>query len=197
MRFRTAFVVIAFFGASGAATAQHGGPAAAGPGAAPREVSQYDFFVGDWDLKVEVPATSLATKIHGMPKLVGTWKVRKALDGWGVEDDLRITDLAGNPASMAHAVRYYDRATKRWIVSSLEVYRGRFSTATGVWRGKEMVMTSAGRDADGKAMLLRTRLFDITPTTFRYQQDKSDDNGKSWDEGTLRIQAKRARSRSE
>jgi hypothetical protein len=195
MRFRTAFVVIAFFGAATTAGAQHGTPVVAGPGTAPREVSQYDFLVGDWDLKVQVPATSLATKVHGMPKLVGTWKVRKGLDGWGLEDDLRITDIAGNPASMAHAIRYYDRATKRWIVSALEVYRGRFSTATGQWNGKEMVTTSVSKDADGKPIMLRTRVFNITPTSFSYQQDKSDDNGKSWDDWTLKIQAKRAGSR--
>jgi hypothetical protein len=197
MRFTMALMTLALAIAPSAAMAQHGTTVAAPPSSPPREASQYDFMIGDWELKVEVPPPSFAARIHGVPKLVGTWKVRRALDGWGIEDDLHVTDMAGNPSSFAHAMRYYDRTSRKWIISSLEVYRGRYSTATGEWRGREMISTSTSKDAEGKTYMLRTRLYDITPSGFRFQQDRSEDNGKSWKEGTLKIEAHRAGAKSD
>jgi hypothetical protein len=196
MRVLFAFVTMSLFVAPAAAVAQHGGIAVAPAGSVPREVSQYDFLVGDWDLTVEVPPSSFAARIHGMPKLVGTWKARRALDGWGLEDDLRITDEAGNPAALLHSVRYYDRNVKHWVISSLDVYRGGFRTGSADWRGNFMLLGGNGTGPDGKPYVTRTRIYDITPTSFKFQQDRSDDGGKSWQEGTLKIAAKRVGSKS-
>lgn len=173
--------------------AQHGGSGAA-PSAvvAPKEASQYAFLIGDWDLTVKVPATSLAARIHGMPKIVGTWSARRALDGWGIVDDLRITDIAGNPNAMLHATRYFDRTTGKWVISALDVYRGRFTTATGELRNGEMQTASSGTDANGKPYMLRTRMFDVKANSFRYVQDRSEDGGRTWTEGTLTIEARRS-----
>ncbi len=197
MRVVLALVSMSLLAAPVRAHAQHGGTTLAPVGTAPREVSQYDFMVGDWELDVHPAATSLATRIHGMPKLVGTWKVRKALDGWGLEDDLRITDEAGNPSALVHSVRYYDRGLRRWIISGLDVYRGKFTTSTADWRGNTMELASTGKDPDGKVYMVRTHIYDITPTGFRFLQDRSEDLGKSWKEGTLKIEARRAGSRSD
>lgn len=174
-----------------ATRAQHGGGQGAPSRTAPREASQFDFLVGEWELDVRVPASGLAQRLHGVPKLVGTWKAWRALDGWGIEDELRITDAAGNPSGFTRSVRVYDAVAKRWAISSLDVYGARFTSVTAVWRDGAMHLTSRGTDRDGKAYVSRTRLYDITPTTFRFQQDRSFDDGKSWTEGTLRIQAKR------
>ena len=171
--------------------AQHGGGPANLAVNAPKEVSQLDFLVGDWDLDVKVPATTFAAKIHGMPKLVGTWRVRKALDGWGIEDDMKITDVAGNPKSLVHAVRYFDRNTRRWAISGLDVYRGKFSTSTAEWRSGEMHVSGSGKDADGKTYMIRTRLYDISPTAFKFRQERSADQGRTWKEA-ISIEARRA-----
>lgn len=196
MRAFSAFVTMSLFLSPAPAVAQHGGMTVAPAGSAPREVSQYDFLVGDWDLTVEVPPTSFATRIHGMPKLVGTWKARRALDGWGLEDDLRITDEAGNPTALLHSVRYYDRNVRHWVISSLDVYRGRFSNASADWRGNFMLLGGNGIGVDGKPYVTRTRIYDITPGSFKFQQDRSGDGGKSWQEGTLKINAHRVGSKA-
>ncbi len=39
--------------------------------------------------------------------------------------------------------------------------------------------------------MTRTRYYDITADAFRMQQDRSTDNGKTWEEGVLTIDAKR------
>ena len=73
----------------------------------------------------------------------------------------------------------------------LDVYRGRFTTAEGSWTNGTMTLTSAGTDAEEKPMLTRSRFYDITPATFKYQTDRSLDGGRSWETAILRIDAKR------
>lgn len=173
------------------ARAQHGAAAPQAPASAPAEARQHDFLVGQWELVVKVPPAGLAQRIHGVPRLVGTWKAWRAFDGFGVEDELRITDEAGNPRSLSHALRYYDRSARTWSITVLDVYRGRLTSATGEWKDGRMVHSGRGIDPEGKPALVRSRFHDITPTSFKWQQDRSSDNGKTWSEGTLRIVARR------
>ena len=64
------------------ARGQHGDGAAPSR-IAPRDASQFDFFIGQWELVVKPAATTLAARIHGAPKLLGSWKAWRTLDGWG------------------------------------------------------------------------------------------------------------------
>ena len=172
-------------------TAQHGDPSAAQAPSAPAEARQHDFLLGQWELSVKVPATSLATRLHGMPKLVGSWKGWRAFDGYGIEDELRITDASGNPVTLVHSLRYYDRTTRKWSITALDVYRGKVSTLSATWGKGTMLQESRGVDQEGKPYLARARFIEITPTAFRFRQDRSYDDGKSWKEDTLVIEAKR------
>jgi hypothetical protein len=170
--------------------AQHGGDAPA-LRSAPAEAKQFAFLVGQFELVVRPKATTLVTKIHGVPKLVGTWTGWRALDGFGIEDDLRITDRSGNPRAFSHTVRYYDVATHHWINSAIDPYRGVFTTGTAEWKDNAMIVTSRGTDTDGKAYVSRVLYTEITPTSFKFRQDRSSDDGRTWDEGVLTIEAKR------
>ena len=191
MRFATKWFLVALLLVPSWAAAQHGGgPAGAAP-AAPAEARQYDFLVGQWDLKVKVPATSLATRIHGMPRLVGTWKAWRAFDGYGIQDELRITDASGNPMNLTHSLRFYDRTIRRWTITALDVYRGKVTPLTSTWAEGRMNQESEGVDQEGKAFLARARFTDISPTAFTFRQDRSYDGGKSWKEDTLVIEATR------
>ncbi|HYW31790.1 MAG TPA: hypothetical protein VE869_09810 [Gemmatimonas sp.] len=172
------------------AGAQHGGGSSPNT-QPPREASQYAFLIGQWDVTVTPKATTLATRIHGMPKLRGTWKAWRALEGFGVEDELRVVDAAGNPQLLTHFVRVYDGTARVWKVSAVDVYRATMTMSTAQWQGTEMRSTSTGMDADGKPYLTRTTLMAITPTSFRSKQDRSTDNGRTWTENYLVIDAKR------
>ncbi len=173
------------------ALAQHAGGGAPPQTTAPREASQFDFLVGQWDLTVRPLVPGLAARIHGSPRLGGTWKAWRSLDNWGVEDDLRIVDGSGNPMSLGHSVRVYDATAQKWSQTTLDVYRARFTAATAEWQGNRMVLTGHGTDAEGKAYVLRTTFSDITATAFKFQQDRSYDDGRTWTEGVLRIEARR------
>jgi len=158
---------------------------------APAEARQFDFLIGQWELEVKPKVGGLAAMIHGTPKLVGTWKAWRGFDGFGIEDELRVSDASGNPRSLNHALRAWDRTQNRWTVVGLDVYRSHVSEANAQWQGGEMQVTGSGVDAEGKSYQSRTRYFDIAAGHFRMQQDRSYDNGQTWDEAILAIDAKR------
>jgi hypothetical protein len=174
-----------------AAHAQHSGGAPGPATKAPREATQYDFLVGQWELTVTPKVSGLAARIHGVPKLHGSLRAWRALDGWGIEDEMRVVDQSGNPQALTHFVRIYDPAAKRWSIVAVDVYRQRLTQSTAQWDGTAMTSLGDGRDGEGRSYQTRTRISGITPTSFRYQQDRSYDSGKSWDEALLTIDARR------
>jgi hypothetical protein len=172
--------------------AQHAGGGTARPSpTAPREAAQFSFLIGQWDLTVTPKVSSLAARIHGAPKLLGTWKAWRMVDGFGVEDELRIVDGSGNPSALSHALRLYSVADAKWVITGVDAYRGTVSSSTGTWNGSQMIIAGTGTDAEGKPYLTRTRFYDITATSFKFQQDRSSDTGRTWDEGALKIAARR------
>ena len=173
------------------AAAQHAGNAGPTPIVAPKEGTQFDFLVGQWELTGRPLATTLAQRLHGVGKLPGTWKAWRALDGWGLEDELRLTDASGNPVLFTHTVRYYNSTARRWTLNAIDVYKGIISTPTAEWRGDEMIVSGSGKEPDGRAYISRGTYSKITPTSFTYRLDRSYDNGKKWTEGVTRIDAKR------
>lgn len=186
-------VVVASLLVAGSAHAWHGGSQQAPSRTAPPEAAQFNFLVGQWGLVVKPAASGLAQKVHGTPKLMGTWKAWRDFDGWGVEDELRITDASGNPLSLSHAMRYYDATVNKWRSVGLDVYRSVVSNSIAEMRGSVMVSNSSGRDAAGKAYLSRSRYADITGDSFIFVQERSTDNGKTWNDN-LTIEAKRTAS---
>ena len=183
------FVTLAALATS--ATAQHGREVAPLQTTAPAGASQFEFLVGQWEIVAEPRVEGLAARIHGNPRLPGTWKAWRAFDGWGIEDELRLTDASGNPRALTHAVRVYDATARQWKVSSLDVYRSSFLTATAEWREGEMHVEARGTDPQGRSFVLRSLFHDITANGFRLQQDRSYDDGRTWTEGFLKVEAKR------
>lgn len=180
------FLVVLFW--SLVASAQQGPP----PSSPPAEAKQFDFLIGQWELDVKPKINGLVAMIHGTPKLVGIWKATRAFDGFGIDDEMRIIDSSGNPASLSHALRVYSPSEHHWVIAGIDAYRGRASNSTGEWRDGEMIVNGTSIDSEGKPVLTRARFGDIKPDSFRLQQDRSSDNGASWDEAVLVIEAKRA-----
>jgi hypothetical protein len=183
-------LMVALVFAPMAAWAQHGGEAPRDT-RAPRDAAQFNFMVGAWSLEVKPKATSLAARIHGAPRMQGTWKAWRALEGWGIEDELRITDASGNPVALTHFVRVFDPSSRRWNVSALDVYRAKFTASTAQLQGEQILTSTQNVVVDGKPALSRARITDMTPNGFRYHQDRSTDGGRSWTEDVVLIDAKR------
>ena len=159
--------------------------------------SQFDFMIGQWQLDVVPKVSGLAAAMHGVPKLTGTWKAWRAAGEAGIHDELRIVDGSGNPSSIIASRRTYDPKLHKWIANSTDRARSRTATATGEWLKNEIVLVGKVTDSQGDTYLTRSRFYDITPSGFRYQQDRSDDNGRTWDEGRLKISARRVSTQSQ
>lgn len=172
--------------------AQHASPAADAGVRAPQEARQFDFLIGQWELKVTPKVNSLAAKIHGVPKMTGLWKAWRAMDGWGIEDELRIVDASGNPKALSHVLRVFDPESKHWKNVAVDAYNGAVSQSTAAWDGAVMLVSGQGTDGDGKAYHSRVVFRDITPNRFSWRADRSYDLGKTWTEGVLTIEAKRS-----
>jgi hypothetical protein len=158
----------------------------------PHEASQYDFLVGEWTLAITPKVSGLVARIHGVPRVRGTWKGSRALDGWGEEDELRIVDEAGNPIAYTHFIRIYDPKARHWIVTAIDVTRQGVTTSVSQLQGKEMLSSADGIDPAGKPYRSRTHITDISATGFHFSQDISHDGGATWDDGHLVMDARRA-----
>lgn len=161
----------------------------------PREASQWDFLIGDWELDVRPKVSGLAAALHGAPRLAGHWRAWRAFDGFGIADELRIVDASGNPVALNHALRAWDPVQRRWAVVVLDVYRGRVTQASAQWQDGEMRQQGQGSAPDGKPLLTRTRLHDIGSDRFALRQDRSADGGASWDDAVLVMHARRSAPR--
>jgi hypothetical protein len=156
----------------------------------PAEAKQFDFLLGQWQLEVHPKVSSLAAIIHGAPRLLGTWRAQRTSDGLGIEDEMQIVDASGNPISLNRAQRVYAPAQGLWKISGRDVTHDRSSEATGKWQGGEMRVDGHFSDAE-RTTLTRTRYYGISADAFHMQQDRSIDNGQTWEEASLTIDAKR------
>ena len=173
------------------AQAQHGGGGAPTALVPPAEAAQFGFLVGQWEVTAKPKATTLAQRLHGVKAVTGTWKAWRALDGWGLEDELRLTDASGNPLLLTHTMRYYDRGARRWTNAAIDVYKGVSAQSTAVWRDAEMTISGRGTDDAGRAFLSRATFSRITASSFSYRLDRSFDAGKTWTDGVTIISATR------
>ncbi len=168
------------------AFAQNDAPASAGDGA-----KQFDFLLGQWELDVHVKTGGIAAMIHGTPKLSGTWRAWRAVDGRAIEDELRIVDASGNPLTLDRALRFYSADEKRWKTAGIDLQHSRTYESVGQFQDGEMRVEGRSTESEGKQTSTRTRYLDITADAFRLLQERSTDGGKTWEETGVTIEAKR------
>ncbi|AIF48832.1 hypothetical protein [Dyella japonica] len=164
------------------------------PAARATESHQFDFLLGQWQVKGEVKATGLFALIHGAPKLSGHWKAWHAVDGQGIEDELRLTDASGNPLPPVQFTRIFSREENCWKITVLDAAEGHAQPSTGHWQDGDMVVTGNAADHEGKHYQSRTHFTAITSTGFRMVQDRSYDEGKTWETAYVTLNASRTGS---
>jgi hypothetical protein len=165
----------------------------AAPGAATPS-HQFDFLLGEWEVSVSPKVSTLAAMIHGTPKLVGHWKAWRAFDGRGIEDELAVTDTSGNPIQQTRSLRVFDAEAAHWVIVSLDGLRAHPGESTGSVQKGVLQVDGKGVSGDGTAYLARSRYEDIGAEGFRLRQDRSFDNGATWEEDAIVVDAKKART---
>lgn len=154
-------------------------PPQATPGAAPGD-GQHDF---DWEIGAwKTDLRRLAKPLSGSREWVeytGTSVVRKVLDGRANLVELRVAGPAGTIEGVS--LRLYNPQAGQWSLhyagarsgTLTRPVHGGFRNGRGEFYGQE--------DLDGKAILVRFVISDITTDSARFEQAYSDDGGRHWE----------------
>jgi len=183
---RRALILACWMGCVFAPAAAYGASAAAA-----LEARQFDFLIGQWQVSGTAKASGLIAMIHGQPRLAGSWKAWRTADGEGIADELTLTNAAGTTVSAVHFTRSFSREENCWKIQGRDAYKGALPPATARRQGDEMLVTSSGTTPEGKHYRNRTHYLAITPTAFRMVQDRSYDEGKTWDTGAVTLDVRR------
>lgn len=184
---RRVFILTCWLCCTVAATAADATGVASGP-----EARQFDFLIGQWKVSGEAKTSGLLALIHGTPKLVGNWKAWRV--AYGIEDELTLTDASGNPISAVHFTRSFSREENCWKITSRNSHGGSASPATARLQDNEMLVMGSGTSSKGKHYRSRTHYSAITPVSFRMVQDRSYDEGKTWEDAALTLDVRRTGS---
>jgi hypothetical protein len=144
----------------------------------------FDFEIGSWTTRL----SRLLRPMTGSTEWVdyeGTSVVRTV---WGGLANLVELDVKG-PAGRIQALslRLYNPETGQWTLnfagsgsgSMTPPAIGAFTDGRGEFYGEEML--------DGRPILVRFSISDITPSSCRFEQTFSDDGGKSWEPNWIAI----------
>lgn len=157
-------------------------PAAAGAAAAGMDArdGQHDF---DWEIGAwKTHLRRRLDPLTGSDKWVeyeGTSIVREV---WGGRANLLELDVQG-PAGRIEALslRLYNPATRQWSLNFSNVRTGTMSPPTiGEFRDGRGVFYNQ-ETLNGRAILVRFIISDITPNSARFEQAFSDDGGETWE----------------
>ena len=138
----------------------------------------FDFEIGTWHTHLKRllhPLTGSTT----WTEYDGTTVVRKVLDGRANLVELRVDGPAGHFEGMS--LRLYNPQARQWSLNFASAGGGTLSTPTigefrdgrGEFYDQEML--------DGRAILVRFVISDITKESCHFEQAFSNDGGKTWE----------------
>jgi hypothetical protein len=138
----------------------------------------FDFEIGTWKTSLK----RLLSPLTGSTKWVeyeGTTIVRKVWEGNANLVELDVSGSAGNIKALS--LRLYNPESRQWSLNFANIKGGvmavptigEFKNGRGEFYNQETL--------NGRAILVRFVIFDITPNSCRFEQAFSDDGGKTWE----------------
>jgi hypothetical protein len=144
----------------------------------------FDFEIGTWKTHLSRRLNPL-TGADRWVEYEGTTVVREV---WGGRANLVELDVEG-PAGRIEALslRLYDPESRQWSLNFANSRGGTMSPPTiGEFRNGRGEFYSQ-ETLDGRAILVRFVISDITPASCRFEQAFSDDGGKTWEVNWIAI----------
>ena len=147
--------------------------------AAQRDGQQdFDFEIGNWRTRL----SRLQNPLTGSTAWVeyeGTTVVRKVWDGRANLVELDVSGPAGRIEGLS--LRLYNPESRQWSLNFSNVRGGTLSPPTiGEFKNGRGEFFSQ-ETLNGRAILVRFVISDITPTSCHFEQAFSDDGGKTWE----------------
>ena len=138
----------------------------------------FDFNFGVWTTHIR----RLAHPLSGSKEYIelnGTVSVRKVWDGRAQLEEIETDGPNGHWQGMT--LFLYNPASHQWSQSFVNSASGQFAQGTiGSFKNGRGELYSQDT-YDGRSILVRGLWSDITPNAHRYEEDYSDDGGKSWE----------------
>jgi hypothetical protein len=137
----------------------------------------FDFEIGSWTTEL----SRLVNPLSGSSDWVdyrGTSVVRPVWDGLANLVELDVSGSAGRIQALS--LRLYDPTSRVWSLHTASVRGGMSPPAVGAFRDGRGEFSSE-EALDGRPILVRFVISDITPTSCRFEQAFSDDGGESWE----------------
>ena len=139
----------------------------------------FDLRVGDWQVHHRLLKERLAGS-HEWEEFDGTQTVWPLMDGFANADDNFFNKPSG--AYRGVSLRAYDPQTGLWAIWWLDGRNPHHIDPPVIGGFEDGVGTFVGEDTfNGIPILVRFRWSDITPTTCRWEQAFSTDQGETWE----------------
>lgn len=138
----------------------------------------FDFEIGTWRTRLsrlQNPLTGSKTWVE----YEGTSVVRKVWNGRANLVELDVSGPVGRIEALS--LRLYNPESRQWSLNFANVRGGTMSPPTiGEFKNGRGEFFSQ-ETLNGRAILVRFVISDITPTSCRFEQAFSDDGGKTWE----------------
>ena len=138
----------------------------------------FDFGIGLWKThlrRLVKPLTGSNTWVE----YEGTSRVTKVLDGRASLVELKVRGPAGTLEGLS--LRLYNPQSRQWSLNYANIASG-VLTVPAIGEFKNGRGEFYNQDTlNGRSILVRFIISDITPTSVRYEQSYSDDGGKTWE----------------
>ncbi|HSJ13946.1 MAG TPA: hypothetical protein VK939_06000 [Longimicrobiales bacterium] len=149
--------------------------------------SDFDFEFGMWRTQLRRLAAPL-TGSDAWVEYEGTSVIRPVLDGRANLVELEVEGPSGRIEGLS--LRLYDPEARQWSLNFSNIRTGhlsppvvgQFRDGRGEFYGQERI--------DGRTVLVRFVISDITPTSARFEQAFSDDGGRSWEVNWIAVDTK-------
>ncbi|WP_124541871.1 hypothetical protein [Piscinibacter terrae] len=192
MNFKTSIrALIAACAAIGFAALCHAADVPAASAGAPRDGQHdFDFNLGVWKTHIKRNMTPLTGRTE-LVEMHGTVRVRPVWNGKGMLEEIEADGPRGHWQAMT--LFLYNPQSRQWSMSFANSANGKLDVPMiGTYAGGRIELYQQD-NVGGRSIFVRGTWSDITPTSHSYQEDYSDDGGKTWEPSfTARLTLERA-----
>jgi hypothetical protein len=141
----------------------------------------FDPIVGTWKAKLKRLKHPLSGS-NDWVEFEGTQKTTKIWDGRGTLDEFHVDSPETGTKIDGLTVRLYNAETGQWHIYWANAKNGRLDQEPVAGEWKDGVGEFHGKEyLDGRAIFVRYRWSDVTPTSAKFVQSFSADGGKTWE----------------
>lgn len=126
------------------------------------EASQFDFWVGEWEL-------------YSADTLTGSNNIYKIMDGCTVQENFE----SKNKSYTGKSWSMFNPGTKNWQQTWVD-NQGSYIALNGKFENGTMTLTTGVVKINGKDQINRMRYHDIKKDSFEWDWESSTDNGATW-----------------